>query len=473
MQTESLQVKPSGSLPAYLNSLFINYLIFEMTGNQTVDEAAKRMGIAPHAILRPVLLADDLGQVMAILPSDYFLDFNLFCKKLDRDLVPLTKEEEQNFIYKNGFQCLYPLPEAFAVQGIVEDSVLAHELIYLHDAEGHAMIGMKQEEFAKFLQHSTHISFAIPASDLSRSHLPEQKIADLIKQLTPTRIKQRVDETFELPAIPVVAAKILKLRFDPKATAQQLAQIIQTDPSLAAQLMNWSRSAYYGYKGGIHSLEDAIVKVLGFDLVMELSLGIALSRSMKVPLEGPIGLKNYWPFAVFSAELVEKMAMKMNSGQKPQRGLAYLAGLLHNFGHLILGQLFPPHFELLNRYIAVNPQVNILEIEHYVLGVGHDQIGAWLLERWNLPKEIIAAANFHHQEQFASNYAIYPTLVLIADRLLKKYDLGDADTTEIPQAILEKVSLTRLQINETLANIWSKQNEIKSMADELLALTAR
>jgi HD-like signal output (HDOD) protein len=110
---------------------------------------------------------------------------------------------------------------------------------------------------------------------------------------TPTRLKQRIDETFDLPAMPDIAQDIMKLRVDPSADAAKLAQIVSRDPSLAAQVISWASSPYYGYQGKIDSIETAIARVLGFELVMNLALGISIGKSLKVPKEGPLGIRKF------------------------------------------------------------------------------------------------------------------------------------------------------------------------------------
>lgn len=54
--------------------------------------------------------------------------------------------------------------------------------------------------------------------------------------------------------------------------------MVETDPALAAQVVSWAASPYYASPGKIRSVEDAIVRVLGFDLVINLALGLALGK---------------------------------------------------------------------------------------------------------------------------------------------------------------------------------------------------
>lgn len=63
--------------------------------------------------------------------------------------------------------------------------------------------------------------------------------------------------------------------------------MVETDPALAAQVVSWAASPYYASPGKIRSVEDAIVRVLGFDLVINLALGLALGKTLSLPKDHP------------------------------------------------------------------------------------------------------------------------------------------------------------------------------------------
>ena len=97
------------------------------------------------------------------------------------------------------------------------------------------------------------------------------------------RIQQRLEATIEIPPLAETAQKIIKLRVDPNATIDDITGVVETDPALAAQVVSWAASPYYASPGKIRSVEDAIVRVLGFDLVINLALGLALGKTLSLP----------------------------------------------------------------------------------------------------------------------------------------------------------------------------------------------
>lgn len=267
-------------------------------------------------------------------------------------------------------------------------------------------------------------------------------------------IRRRIEQIYELPPMPAVARRVLQLRNNPDASIAELAAIIELDPSLAAQVMRYAVSPFYAYRGKVGSIRDAITRVLGFDMVMNMALGLATGKSFRNPCDGPLGLHAFWQHAVYSATLVQALAKRMLPNARPQPGMAYLAGLLHNFGFLLLGHLFPPEFKLLNKLVTAHPESSVTELEKNVLGMGqaqgllelgHAQIGAWLMQFWQMPDEVIVTLREHHNMHYEGEHAQFPHLVIVADHLLKRHDIGDA-----PDAFLPPISLDRLRLSEDI-----------------------
>ncbi|MEG6659175.1 HDOD domain-containing protein, partial [Pseudomonas aeruginosa] len=129
----------------------------------------------------------------------------------------------------------------------------------------------------------------------------------------------------------------------------------------------------------------AIVRVLGFDLVINLALGLALGKSLSLPKDQPQQATPYWQQAIYTAAVIEGLTRAMPRELRPESGLSYLGGLLHNFGYLVLAHVFPPHFSLICRHLEVNPHLGHAYIEQHLLGITREQIGAWLMRVWDMP----------------------------------------------------------------------------------------
>jgi HD-like signal output (HDOD) protein len=287
--------------------------------------------------------------------------------------------------------------------------------------------------------------------------------------LTEKRMKERIHETFEMPVMPAMADKLLKLRINPAADAHSLGSLVERDPSLSAQLISWACSPYYGYLGKITSVEDAIIKVLGFDLVMNIALGIAIGQVMNVSNDGKLGLLKHWRHSLYAATFIESLVKKIPTAIRPYKGLAYLCGLLHNFGHLLLGQVFPQQFHILNQMILANPESNILDLERYLFDTDHQKIGSWLMTLWHMPKELILAVAHHHDVSYAEQgNLIYANLVLITNRLLAAKGIGDEfGQIDLPPQAVEKIQIPLTEINLMFGTFWDNRFSLDNIIGTL------
>ncbi len=453
-----------------LENLDVEYSIIRSNEPLSGKATAEFLGTKTKGLLRIVCLKGKDKPLAVVLPYNSLLDIRQFEEDTGHN-IELTPEQHIGKLFKGCDPGQRPpIPGAFEFNWIVDSSVLKLDEAFLSSGNSKAIISLKQPHLVKLFESATHTDFTVSSEELYTGRVAGQNSGgDLDVSFTPLRLKQRVDETFDLPAMPEIAQDIMKLRVDPSADAAKLAAIVCRDPSLAAQVISWASSPYYGYQGKVDSVETAIARVLGFELVMNLALGISIGKSLKVPFEGPLGIRQFWKQAIYSANLAEKLCRSMPIKQRPERGLIYLSGLLHNFGHLLLGHVFPPQFELVNRTIEANPHISIEDIEFYILGVTHEEIGAWLMHNWHMPDELIVAVRRHHQEEFWSKHAVYSNLVLVANRLLKRLGIGDSVETELPASTLELLSLDLEKVEESLKDIESESENLDSMAKQLVA----
>lgn len=242
-----------------------------------------------------------------------------------------------------------------------------------------------------------------------------------IISLTQRRLAQRIAQIQEIPPLPHTAEKIIKLRVDPKADINELTQIIENDPCLAAQVMSWASSPYYAPIDGIRSVHDAVVRVLGFDMVLNLSLGICLNHTVLRDRKSLFRRKGktFGQFGVRCAQLTECLVSALPKAQRPICGLASLAGLVSELGELILMALFPPHYQQLVLLKQANPHINACDLERHCLGNTMNEISASLLDQWDLPKEVIIALQYQPvANEYEGKHAIYVHLLSLARALI-------------------------------------------------------
>lgn len=281
------------------------------------------------------------------------------------------------------------------------------------------------------------------------------------------QMRDAIATSEKLPPLPDVAQALLRLRDDPTVDVKKLSAIIELDPSLAAQIIRYASSALFGYRGRINSISDAVSRVLGFEKAMHIALGLAAGKVLVHDHGGPLGLKAVWEHALLSASLMQRLGGRLEK-VKPVPGLLYLAGLLHNIGFLLLGHFFEGEFRILNDAAFRQPEKSVIALEAELLGVTHCELGATLLRRWRMPAEVLTAVLNHHNESYRGDAAVYANVTLLADRLLKRIGIGDADSTEIPEVLMQCLGISLEAIEEEFASLLEKRREFDATINVLL-----
>ncbi len=282
-------------------------------------------------------------------------------------------------------------------------------------------------------------------------------------------IKRRIEQLDDLPAMPDTAKDLLRLRNDPHAGTKELADTVERDPGLSAQILRYARLSIFGYGSKITTIQKAITQVLGFDMALHMGLGIAVGSRLNMPVGGRIGRDAFWRHAVYSATLMQELSAVMPAAIRPPAGLAYLAGLLHNLGFLVLGHLYPHEFALVNDVFTQSRSGSIREIELQLLGVRHEQVGTWLLKAWDLPEEVIITAREHHYPDYDGRHAVYSKLALVTDRALARYDLGDGESVEIPKETVAYLHLSEEWVIAAVEKLLDITAELDTLVEHLAA----
>lgn len=212
--------------------------------------------------------------------------------------------------------------------------------------------------------------------------------ADLSRQLE--RVLERIDS---LPTLSSVAQRVIAISTAADADMRQIAQIIESDPSLTARLLALCRRADRGLSNQIVSVERAVV-LLGFEAVRAATLGVEvfdLLNTRKTPEPHEPGetpafdRAAFWRFCVGVACAAELLAGETRRPGSPRPAEAFTCGLLHGVGLIALDMVIP---KTLTRVVdlAERKRITVAEASRSVIGFDHHTAGKRLAERWGLPQ---------------------------------------------------------------------------------------
>lgn len=431
---------------------------------------SEQPGLNPAQRVQAVLLDDAVGALLVLYPQSQLLDLNRLAELTGRKLAAVKPERLERMLGKHRLSVLPALPPLTSSPCLYDERLLDEPNLLIDSGQTGVLLELPSAAYRSLLGKASAARFGEPVSgirpNLDRPDDDRAEITQAVQAFTARRIQQRLEETIEIPPLPETAQKIIKLRVDPDATVDDITGVVETDPALAAQVVSWAASPYYAAPGKIRSVEDAIVRVLGFDLVINLALGLALGKTLSLPKDKPQHATPYWQQAIYSAAVIEGLTRAMPRAQRPEAGLTYLGGLLHNFGYLVLAHVFPPHFSLICRHQEVNPHLDHSVIEQHLLGITREQIGSWLMRYWDMPEELATALRFQHDPHYQGVHAAYPNLACLAVRLLRNRGIGSGPQTEIPQGLFDRLGLSRDKAEDAVNKVLEAEAALRDLASQ-------
>ncbi|MDG9858046.1 aminoacyl-tRNA deacylase and HDOD domain-containing protein [Pseudomonas nitroreducens] len=416
------------------------------------------------------LLEDAVGTLLVLFPQSQLLDLNRLAELTGRKLVAVKPDRLERMLGKHQLGRLPALPPLTSSPCLYDERLLQEPQLLIESGTPGTLLEIPTASFRSLLEKASAARFGVLLDsirpNLDRPDDDRKEITQAVQAFTARRIQQRLEETIEIPPLPETAQKIIKLRVDPNATVDDITGVVETDPALAAQVVSWAASPYYAAPGKIRSVEDAIVRVLGFDLVINLALGLALGKTLSLPKDQPQHATPYWHQAIYTAAVIEGLTRAVPRAERPEAGLTYLGGLLHSIGYLVLAHIFPPHFSLICRHLEVNPHVEHNLVEQHLLGITREQIGAWLMRTWDMPEEIYTALRFQHDPSYAGDCSAYANLVCLATRLLRNHGIGSGPESDIPQDLLDRLDIPREKAEDAVRKVLDAEAVLRELANQ-------
>ena len=249
--------------------------------------------------------------------------------------------------------------------------------------------------------------------------------------------KEFIEKLQEIPALPDVAAAMLKVAHDAESSVDDVRLAIEKEPPLAARLLKLANSRYYGMHGAAGSIKEAIV-FLGFKTMRSFCLSVTVFDSLLEYVgSAMIDARKMWEHAIGVASAAREIA-ELKGYEDPS--LFFAAGLLHDVGKIILMKLFP------DKYADVIEQeskgASSIACEEGILNVTHCQTGAWLCRHWGLPNSLLYPVLHHHMaEEAPVSYQQCVFSIQAADRISNAVMNVPHDST-IPEAVLDFTDLT-------------------------------
>lgn len=226
---------------------------------------------------------------------------------------------------------------------------------------------------------------------------------------------REVKEKHKLPSPPLVVTKVIHILKDPDFNVRELSRVISDDPALASRTLSLSRSPRYALRFQPRTVHQAIL-VLGYHMLRNIVVTAAaqsfLTRTNKIS-------QRLWTHSLAAALAAQLLARRIGFDDPEQ---AFLAGLLHDLGEMILCDSDPRDFEwIVEEAQQLGESLTKKEVEHFHFD--HATVGMALLEFWNIDGQV-AEAVLHHHEVDSDDVASLAAILAMADYVCGEADLG-------------------------------------------------
>ena len=264
----------------------------------------------------------------------------------------------------------------------------------------------------------------------------------------------------EIPPLPTAVTDAIDLLNKEQVDFDKLQNCIAQDAGLSGRVLSVSNSAFYGMPSEVGSIKESCV-ILGTYTLRNIIIAAGMIGKFPADSGKNLNLSDLWYHSYGTAIAARILAYQCNVD--PDK--AFTAGLLHDFGKMVLDVYFNEQYQEVIKY-RDSADCLLRDAEKHLLGFTHSRVGGMVASRWNLPQEIVDAIRGHHMEE--TNISPVVDLVHVADIVSRVLDIGDAGDSLIPEVdedVLQRLGLTILDVGKTFDKIELAMESAKEIID--------
>ena len=275
-------------------------------------------------------------------------------------------------------------------------------------------------------------------------------------------LRKLVDTITDLPSFPAAIQKATAVAADPRASAADLAAVIEVDAALTTKVLRITNSAFYGFSREISTVKEGVV-ILGFSAVRSLAVAVSAMKMFRGENSQRFNHEKFWYHCACSAFVAQQIGQL---APLPGGNDAFTAALLHDIGKIALDQYAHDAFMRLLETQRQRCSFTVA-VEQEMIKTTHAEIGRHLTERWKLPVLLCEAIGGHHDPSLAGKHAVLAMLSGLADLICTLNGIPSVIEARASAVPAEWLRLLKISSN-VLEQVQSRFPDIRRNAQGLI-----
>jgi HD-like signal output (HDOD) protein len=393
-------------------------------------------------------------------------DEQLVLKGLQRMLRSMRHEWEMHFVTSG--QAALDIIDRHPIDAVVTDmqmpgmdgvQLLTEMMKRRPDIVRIILSGQMDQDMILQTVRSAHQHLAKPCdADLLKSTLAQAfALRDI---LVDDSLKKLVSRIESLPSLPSLYLEIMEELHSANTSFRKVGDIIAKDVGMTAKILQMVNSAFFGLRRQIASPQEA-VSYLGLETVKSLVLTAKIFSQFDPKKISGFSLDDLWNHSVLTG-IFAKIILQMENQRRESINDAYMAGMLHDLGKLVLVQNLRDGYQQALTDARQSERC-LWEIENELFGTTHAEIAAYLMGLWGLKYPVVEAIAFHHDPRRSPQPMGILAAVHTADALAN--DLASAESN--PPSHVDMTYLTDLKVIGSLQDWQSACQQTIQKGDNL------
>lgn len=288
-------------------------------------------------------------------------------------------------------------------------------------------------------------------------------------------ILEKIKTGYSLPALSVIATKLIEIASDENATIKELAELIEKDPSLTVRLISTANSAFFRTSEVVTSIEQAIFRI-GFKRLRIMALTLSLRDTFPMGKRGKMDYEHFWKVSLYRALLCKSIAIHFKNCSPEE---AFIAGLTQEIGFLVFYDLIMSDDNAIVEH-GLFPIEDLISLEVEKYGINHREVGEIALRYWRFPEDIVKCQRLLIEEKPSPLYLNCEIALLLSsiifqssidlnevlDKITDIYKINSELASEILSVVFKHVEDTakafKLEVSKDkdIIGIMEKANKI-------------